>query len=282
MSFFQAPFGEEFRQKWPIGQDVTIFIGANSNNIGQPMISWNTEPYNFSMVNILNINFAYDPDRKNYSTVSIDVAGAIPAATLAVEVSTILNANATFATYFIASILNSPSGPVTTGPPYRVSIAPRKGTSGWQKQNLRFYISNGNAESILQFNQKAPVKELPTYFARHTVANRFNYPDCQACLVELDPANPVDAAVITAAGLNPLVVQTDWELLHGRSIGHSFKKTTQDGSNRVTTIIEYPAGAVAGDMGKKVQYTYTGTNVTPDQITEVPYVLTIADLVTPP
>jgi hypothetical protein len=49
----------------------------------------------------------------------------------------------------------------------------------------------------------------------------------------------------------------------------------------LTQIIEYPAGAVAGDFARKINYTYSGGNTNPSKVTEVPYVLSNGDLVTP-
>jgi hypothetical protein len=56
---------------------------------------------------------------------------------------------------------------------------------------------------------------------------------------------------------------------------------TVDGSDRITQIIEYPAGAVEGDFARKINYTYTSANTNPSTITEIPYVLTDSDLVNP-
>ena len=77
-------------------------------------------------------------------------------------------------------------------------------------------------------------------------------------------------------------MQDDWELLRGRAAGiYTFKKQTIDGSGRITEIIEYPAGAVVGDLARKTAMSYTGANIEPDQITQIPYVLQSGDLVTP-
>lgn len=277
MSFYQNPLGAEFRGRgnWPIDQQADFAIPANLNNIG-PMVSGNAEPYDFSIVNTFVINIAYDPALIGYTAISVNVAGATPAATTATEVMMALNANALFADNFSASLINATRGSASYGPPFRVLITPTK-----TKQMISVYITNAGAEQKLQFNYRAQVKQLPTFYQRFTIANRFTYPDGPSMLVELDPANPVDAAVITAAGLNPLLPLADWQLLAGRSNTHVFLKITQDGSNRITQIIEYFSGAAAGDLGKLIQYSYTGTNVIPDKITEVPYTLLAGDLVTP-
>lgn len=278
MSYFQNPFGQDFRRTWPIDQQVLETIGGNRNNIGQQSISGNTEPYDFSVVNTFTMYFAVDPEFMGYSTISVNVAGATPAATLAGEVVNALNANPLFSDRFTAYATNATRGASAGGAgPYKVVIQTKI-----PKATIRFYIDNHGAEQKLRFNYQAPVKELPTYFMRDTVDNRWTYPDGQAMLIYLDPADPVDAAVITAAGYDPLVVLADWQLATGRSNTHTFSKITLDGSQRITAIVEYFAGSVAGDLGKKTQYVYTGANTVPDQITTIPYTLTSGDLVTPP
>jgi hypothetical protein len=276
MSFFQNPIGEEFRGSWPIDQQANFIIGANLNNIAE-MVSGNVEPYDFSVVTNFVINIAYDPLRVGYTPISVNVVGATPAATTASEVVTALNANPLFADNFTAYLINATRGPITYGGPFKVGIRCTKA-----RQAARIYVTNAGAEQKLKFNYRALVKEFPTYFERFTIAERFNYPTGPNLLVELDPLNPVDAAVITAAGLNPGAPLTDWQLLADRSNTHQFAKITQDGSGRITEIIEYFCGAKAGDMARKIQYTYTGTNIVPDQFTTIPYTLTAGDLVIPP
>lgn len=272
MSFYQNPFGQEFREGWPIDQQVLFTIGPNLNNIAE-MVSFNAEPFDFSVNNIFTINFAFDPDRVAYTAIPVNVAGAIPAATRAYEVVNLLNANALFADNFTAFTK------AATNLSTNLNVMIR---SNRPRQNVRIYVTNGGAEIALQFNRRAQVGQLPSYFERYTVANRFIYTDSQAMLIELNPLNPVDAAIITAAGFNPLAPLTDWEMLTGRSNTHPFEKLTLDGSGRITTIIEYFAGSVVGDTARKIQMTYTGANTNPDQITTIPYTLQAGDLVIPP
>jgi len=61
----------------------------------------------------------------------------------------------------------------------------------------------------------------------------------------------------------------------------NFRKNTIDGSNRVTQVIEYQAGATVGALARLLQYTYSGSNTNPSTITEIPYTLRAADLITP-
>lgn len=76
----------------------------------------------------------------------------------------------------------------------------------------------------------------------------------------------------------------DWELLHGQSGIYMSRNNIVDangGNPRITQIIEYPTGSQAGNLGRKITYTYTNTQVVPDTIAEIPYVLTDDDLITP-
>jgi hypothetical protein len=275
MPFFQNPFDSEFRGTLILGDNkfvLTFAVPPNKNN-HDAMVAWNTEPYDFSVVTTLVLNYAYDVEFKNYSPLSINVAGVTPAVTTAAEVVALLNANAIFADMFIASTTKF------TGPgPNTVLI---KAKSGRPKQMVRMYIDNPGAEQSLGFNKKAGVNEIPTYFSRHTIENRFVFPDSVGMLVELDTSDAVDQAIITEAGFDYSTPLADWQMLTGRSEVFTFRKITQDGSGRITEVIEYPAGAIEGWLAKKSLYVYTGASTTPDQITEEPYILTTGDLVTP-
>jgi len=266
---------------------------------------------------------------------------------LATEIVTILNSNAIFAELFVAQLYSYVPQPTVAANNFKQVLITKN--SKRPKQDVRVYISNGGAESKMGFNVKAPVVQLPLYMARHTIANRFNFPDSTSQLVQLSHHitsitinNPtritcpnhglsngntvyiggsnssptvdgshvitfVDAdtftipvnvnvtagdtgealsvtenAVVTSWGYNISQVLTDWQLLQGRSGIFNFQNITVDGSNRITKIIEYPAGAKIGDFARKIQYVYSGANTSPSQITEIPYTLLAADLVTPP
>lgn len=92
----------------------------------------------------------------------------------------------------------------------------------------------------------------------------------------------IEYNVVTDYDLDYTAMKEDYELLSGRTGLFTFKKQTVDVSSRITQIIEYPAGAVAGDFAKKTNYTYTGAQTAPDNVTEIPYQLTASDLITPP
>lgn len=286
--FFQNLLSQEFRGNWVLGdrQYVIEFVCPANQNSSNYQLAWNGEPYDLSVYNMLTLNYAWDIDFKNYSSLSVNVAGAVPGATLASEVVTKLNANAIFAEMFLAQI--KPIYGLGGQEPFvhdvpntnTVIIVPKLGRI---KQTIRLWITNAGAEQLLRFNKKAGVTEMPLYMNRHTIANRFTFPDSQGCLVLLDEADAVvDIPIIEQAGFDPSDMLADWELLAGRASSlFTFKKLTIDGSNRITQIIEYPAGAVVGGFARKIQYVYSGGNTNPSQITEIPYVLTSGDLVTP-
>lgn len=274
MPFFQNPFNQEFRGSLPFGDrqySLTFVVPPNKNQC-QNMIAWNPEPYDFSVVSDFTINFAIDnKEFKNYAALTINVAGADPSVTTANEVVTLLNEDEGFSGWFNASLVEFQPGI------FRVGIKTNSG-----KQQIRVYINNAGAEQSLGFNKYAGVAELPTYYARHTVANRFDYPDSLAALIQLDESDAtVDQPIITNSGLDFSAMQADWQLLRGRVGIFAFKKQTVDGSNRVTEVVEYSAGSQVGDIAKKINYTYSGANTTPSNITEIPHTLTDGDLISP-
>ena len=276
MAFFQNVFSQEYQGYLNTGNDrqysLTFKIAANQN-MQDYTFAWIPHPYDLSSESVLTINYAWDVEYKNWSSISIDVAGEDPSATTAYEVVAALNSNATFSGMYVAKV-------VTNKTDKHVLIISKTGRA---KQIIKMYISNGGAETVIKFNKKANVAELPSYFERDTIANRFNYEPANNHLIKLDPEDEVDAAIITAAGLNPTSPKEDWELLRGRASGiYTFKKQTVDDEGRIVEIIEYPAGALVGDLARKTIYTFTDTNTEPDEIFQIPHVLTSDDLITPP
>lgn len=274
MSFFQNPFSSEFRGSLSFEgrqYSLTFSVPANMNK-NLSTIAWNVGPYDLSTYTTLTFNIAFDSDLKNFVPFAINVSGATPSVTTAAEVCVLLNANTNFSTWFVATVIESSRGSQT----YRILIKTNN------PESMRFYISNTGAEKILRFNKYAGVAELPSYYTRHTIANRFNFTDSTAQLIELDETDATyDQPIITDAGFIYGDMKEDWELLAGRVGLFTFKKQTVDGSNRVTEIIEYSAGAVVGDMAKKTKYTYTAANTSPTNITQIPWTLESADLITP-
>jgi len=271
MGFFQNLFDQEY-QGYLVLSDrrlaPTFKVPANQN-FQSKQIAWNSSPYDLSSGSSLEFNFSWDTEFKQWSKVSIDVSGSVVSATTALEVATTLNNHPVFSSMFIASV-----SPVKEGESVLIS----KRTA----RNLKFYFSNSGAEVALGFNKKSGVAELPSYFQRHTIENVNNFEDSLGHLVKLDETDPVDQAVIENAGFDPSQMKEDWELLRGRAAGlFNFQKITVDASDRITQIIEYPAGSLAGDFARKINYTYNSTNTKPSSITEIPYLLTAGDLITP-
>lgn len=275
MSYFQNPFDQEFRGTWVLGDrqySLNFNIGGNVNS-AITMLAWQTGPYDCSTNNTLTIKYAVDPTLKQFQTIAVNVAGAAPATTQPHEVAAALNANAVFASLWAASFR-----PMSRDVTKITVLLQAKRDRG----AIRAYVANTGAEKALRFNRKAPIAELPTYFARHTTANALAYPDSFGTLVQLDASDAYTQSIITEQGFDYTTVQKDWQLLKGRAGLFNFRKQVLDGSSRVSYAIDYPAGAAVGDLSKKTDYTYTGAATTPSAVMESPYLLTSGDLVTPP
>jgi hypothetical protein len=290
MPFYLNPFSSDFTGAWVLSDrkySIDFRVPRNAGRGDDYVVSYGgAGPFNLSGNDsdgnsraVLTIVFALN-DPKNWTEHAITISASNLAATTPTEVISSLNNNSLFSDFFTASLKDDQGNGV-----FRVTIRQKKPI-----QQFRFYIKPGRAETVLNFNKFAGVSEIPSFFARHTIANRFTYVDSQNMLIELAPGSSnVDAAVIDNAvdshgvnrGYNSGTVQADWQLLRGRAGLFNFQKITVDGSDRITEIIEYPAGAVAGDMARKIAYAYTGSNTKPNKITEIPYTLQTADLVTP-
>lgn len=291
MSFFQNVFTNEFLGSLVLGDRQyapTFKVKPNAGRGDELVTAWNEPTYDFSgndsdsnTKHDLEFSYSIDGSGRIWSNFKVNVAStaAVEAATTAHEVLSALEANVNFSGLFTASL-----GKFEKDGTYRIQIRQKMAVG-----RMKFYIVNGGAEEALGFNKRAGVAELPAYFARHTIAERWNFTDSFGMLIELDPSLNVDAALIDNAvdyngislGYAHGTVQADWQLLRGSSGLFTFKKQTVDGSNRVTQIIEYPCGAKVGDFSKKTSYTYTAANTAPSTIAEIPYVLESGDLITP-
>lgn len=284
MPFFLNPFTADFLAPWLLSDrqyNPDFKCPRNAGRGDELVVSYGAAPYNLSGNDadgdskaVLTISFALN-ERKNWADLAVTLSGASMSAVTPQEVLTSLQANAVFADFFTANLNQDRTA---------VQIRQKKPVT-----NMIFYIKKGRAETVLNFNKFAGVSEMPEFFARHTIANRF-VTDSQNALIALDPANlDVDANIIDNAvdekgnskNFDSSTVRADWQLLRGRSGIFNFQKITVDGSNRITEIIEYPAGAIEGDLARKILYVYTGANTHPDQITEIPYILITGDFVTP-
>lgn len=284
MSFFQNPFTQDFLAPWLLSDrkyNPDFKCPRNAGRGDEMVVSYGTAPYNLSGNDsdgnskaVLTISFALN-DTKNWADLQVTIAGGSLSAITSDEVVTSLQNNSVFGGFFTAKV--KPDG--------KIQITQSKPVT-----SMRFFIKNGRAESVLLFNKFAGVAEMPTYFSRHTIDNRFTYADSQNALILLAAGssnidnsvidNAVDAKGISL-GLAHGTVQADWQLIGGKSGIFNFQKITVDGSDRITQIIEYPAGSVAGALARKINYSYTSTNKNPSQITEIPYTLASGDLVTP-
>lgn len=291
MSFFQNVFLSDFEGNWILGdrQHGPKFVCPRNIGRGDELVvSWADGPYDLSGNDAagnskasLYIQYALR-DPKNWATLTINIAaGAADAsAVTTAEVITNLNANTIFAERFVATL-----GSYDTNGYKRILIRQKKPIT-----EFRFYIVNGYAEEALKFNARAGVAELPTYFSRHTMANRFSYEDSQNHLILLDVGNAVDAAVINNAvdvhgrskSFSSATVQTDWQLLEGRAGIFQFQKGPSGNAVSSTeTVIYYSAGSKVGDLAKKVITQKDASSAIVAQY-EIPYTLTSGDLVTPP
>jgi hypothetical protein len=288
MPFFQNPFDVDYRRSWLMGDDIHMAqnFKVGANKASDPIIAWNADTWDLTApYDVLTINFAFDSTLRQFSTRSITVSGAVPAATKAAEVVAALNADPFFGTLFQAYVQNAHIGMAGgSPPPNTVAIKMQRG-----KQATRVYVSNTGAEVKMRFNKQAGYGQLPTYCMRDTIDNRFAFGDSASTLVylSLDPAEvgaaqvAINQQIITEAGLDYTAVIPDWQYANGTSGIFAFKKYAYDGSGRTTTLIEYNAGAKVGDLAKKTTYTYTGANTYPDQVTAYPYTLKTADMLTP-
>jgi hypothetical protein len=288
MSYFQNVFTSSFEGNWLLGDrhHIPKFVcPSNAGRGDEHVVAWVEPPYNLSgtdsdstnSTDTLNIVYAINDNPrtgmtfKNWSVMSIDITVAMggKVGVTSESIMADLNNDAIFSERFEASLQStkSPNGPK------HVMIKQKKDST-----QFRFYIQNGQAEDVLQFNQRAGVGQLPTFFDRHTRANRFIFSDSQNHLIALDPSNGVDARIIDDAvnafgislNLDSSSVKPDWELLAGRSGLFEFTNVV-DGS---TTIV-YPAGAVVGDLAKLTISDSSHTFV-------MPYTLESGDLITPP
>lgn len=285
--FFANPFNSEFQGNWLLEDRQYILEFRCPRNAGrgdEGIYAWGSPPYNLvgldpdgNSKDTLTIVFALN-DPKNWIELPITIVAASLITTTPEEIVSSLTANPLFNDFFNVTLERNPNVKlqITQKPPVT---------------RMHFYIKTGRAETTLQFNQRIGVAELPSFLERHTIANRFTYPDSLNQLIKLDPlTSTVDANIIDNAtdekgnnkGLNSAIIKTDWQLLKGRSGLFWFQKLTVDAFDRVTKIIEYHAGASSGDSAKQIDYTYIGANTQPSEVTEIPHVIISADLITPP
>mgnify|MGYP001290638757 CR=1 FL=1 len=285
MPFFLNVFDSDFEGNLVLSDrhHIPKFVCRRNAGRGKEVVAaWNKGPYDLSgndadgnAERYLKLTFCLY-HTKNWATIQVDLTTG--SALTPQEIVSTLNADTLFAERFVAGM-----GQFEDDTVKRILIRQKRPIT-----EMKFYVERGQADSVIGFNARAGVDELPNYFARHTLANRFTYTDSQGMLIQLGTSG-VDGAIInnavdfkgTSLGYSSGTVREDYQLLRGRSGLFMHKKQTIDGSNRITQIIEYPAGAVAGDFAKKTTMSYSASNTYPDKVVEVPYVLTSLDIVTP-
>lgn len=286
MPYFLNLLPYDFEGNWLLDDRRYVpkyVVPRNAGRGDEQVIAWAEPTYDLSGNDadgnskaVLTIVFALN-DFKNWAEVPITISGSSLSAITAAEVVTSLSGNASFAGFFTAY-----TDKFEGSKKERVVIKQRQ-----PALRMRYYIKPGRAETVLLFNKLAGVAEAPTYFARHTIANRFTYPDSVNMLIQLDPGTATQADIINNAvdykgvskGFSSSTVKTDWQLLDGKSGSYIFTKNIYTGSD-LTTKIEYHAGAGVGDLGRKTTYVYSSSAVT--EQCQFPYTLTSGDLITPP
>ena len=246
--FVQNPFGQEFIATFQLGDrrfSPNFKVPAHRTQ-NEVLISNTSENYDLSTSGneTLTVNFAFDRDFKNYASIGIDVSGATASATTAAEIVNALNADTTFSDYFNAQ-LRDLAGQVSSGS-QKVLIKSRKG-----RGIVKYYISNTGAETVLRFNRYAGVAEVPEFFRRHTVPERFNFTDSANSLIALSQR----ITSITAATPG-VITSANHGLSNGDSIliANSNSDPTIDGTRTVAnaTTNTFTVGVTvttAGDRG---------------------------------
>lgn len=300
--FFLNLLSSDFTGVWVLSDrqySIDFKCPRNAGRGDEDATVWALPPFNLNgndadgnPLNVLNIVFAVN-DFKNWATIPITITGANQSAVLPQEIVASMQSVQLFNDFFTAHLgtYNNPQIPYQ-----RVYINTKLPVT-----KMHFYVQIGNAETVLQFNKFAGVSQMPSYFDRHTIANRWNYivtplNPGQNQLINLSPGGTITTHVATSIINNALdayghslgfnvifggTAPADYVLLGGRSGLFTFTKNTVDSSSRILTSIIYPAGAVAGDMAKLITNIYTSSETAPTQTTEEPYVLTSGDLIVP-
>lgn len=234
MSFFQNVFLEEFRGNWVIGDrqySIAFSCPANKGRGYHVVCAWENGPYDLTGTDSngtvdrenLTISFALSSSDlfKDWHDITVDIGGTVLGATTPQEIRDALNADATFSTYFQAYLEEKDD--------FRLHIHTLSRNS-----NIKFYVKNEGAEEILRFNRYAGIAELPSYFERHSIEQRHDFPDANNCLITL--SKPISS--ITLA--NPTVITST---NHGLTTGdliyirQSNSDPVVDGDNRVVTVV---------------------------------------------
>lgn len=249
MTFFQNLFND-YEASWPSGDEKGYSLNAQrqnykirgNQNSPEVYIAWNEGPYDLSSDGDLTINYALTRDLKQYYTIVVDVTGSTAASTTVFEVKDNLNSDTSFSQWFTADFVSSKPDPSTQ----KIAIVPKQ-----PQTSFHFYISNSGAENALRFNKMAGVADIPSYFDRDTIENRY-VSNSLGQLVRL--SHPIEE--ITAATVSEIT-----STAHGLSTGDivyivgSNSDPTIDGSQTISvtsddTFVIPVTVTVAGDSGE--------------------------------
>lgn len=172
MSYYLNPFNE-YQGYYAVGDSSSYkltFKVPGNKNFTEFFICWNAGPYDLSIDDTLTFFYAFDPSFKNWSSFDVNVSGATPSATTAFEIVAILNANTNFSSWYVASVYNG----------NKVGIRQKKPVVSFHT-----YISGSSAEHKLRFNKQIGVADIPSYFEKDTIDNRFASDTSNGCLIRL-------------------------------------------------------------------------------------------------
>ena len=260
MPFFQNPFPDEYRGNLLLsdrsyqmtfvcpphsGRGRTILRSIDPGKDGVFDLS-GTDAKGNSKAELI-LHYAIDPNLVQFASITIDCVGADTASEMTVpQIVANMNANSNFSSFFTARTMSS-NGKQSAGPPFVIHIE-----STVPGERIKFYVDNTGTETVLKYNLKSGLAELPTYFSRHNISERFNFSDSTSMLVELS----LDITNITAAGSAEVTTRSDHGLTTGDTVTIAGSNSTPslDGSHTVTvtgtdTFTVAVTTSVAGDRG---------------------------------
>ena len=330
MTWFMNPFANDFWGVWVIDDRAhhpTFPCPSNAGRGDNIVCAWGEptgtpETYDLSgndgdgnTTAVLTFQYSLDSAHMQWIQYGVDITDdtnleytILAAAVRPIQIVDVLNADTFFASYFEASLGRFAEG---HGPRDRILIKQKIPVT-----RMKFFVVKGRAETVFQFNARAGVAELPTYFRRHTAFNsptpgasvdpftvnvttgRPAYEDGLNQLIELDP-NAAGGSVVVdddiignavdkngnSLRFDNTTIQEDWALVQGQSSTFTFTSVLAGGSANpvVETLesLEYPAGAKAGDLAKRTVTEYDAAGDVVYQYI-LPYTLVVSDLITPP
>jgi hypothetical protein len=248
MAFYQNLFNE-YLGNYVVGDSraftLTFKVPQNRNH-GEFFICWNAGNYDLSSNSDLTFNYAFDSEFKSWSSFTVDISGNDPNQTTVYEIVSILNQDSTFSQFYTASIYKNS----------QVGIRQNKPAS-----TFRTYISNTSAEIALRFNKFAGIGDLPTYFEKDTIENRYLIPTANNHLIRI------------GRNIEHISVDDSAEIYlpnHGLSNGDYVYIVNSNSTPNVDGVFEV---TVTGDNTFTVTVTTTEEGYTGDIFTTEEYIL---------